>query len=397
MQIANLQFAFCNLHFAILLRLLAGALILVAAAALPAADAPRAFHSGSRFRKELDSVITISRERAELRPLLRRLAEDRGVSIAIDRRIDPSTRVDVELPPDSLRAAIGAIADESGAQFVIVGDTVFLGPPDATAKLRTLIALREQELDDQGEAALGKRRFELSRRHTLQWADLDRPADLLDRIAELWQLTIEGAELVPHDLWAGATYVGVSASEALSLVLSQFDLTFGWKPGGAGVRIVPAPPTVSIVRSHTPRGLTPAAARDRILEHFPDLQIDIDGRSLTLAATIEKHEDIALLVAGKSLEPRRTRPAQLGSLFRRRITQMKVVRKPAIDVIRSLQANQVPVEYDPAALAAAGINLDQKISFDVQQATIDDLFHAICEPLGLAYEVQAETVVLRPK
>ncbi len=76
---------------------------------------------------------------------------------------------------------------------------------------------------------------------------------------------------------------------------------------------------------------------------------------------------------------------------------MKVVRKPAIDVIRSLQANQVPVEYDAAALAAAGIDLNQKISFDVQQATIDELFKAICEPLGVDYAVQAATVVLRAK
>src|SRR5262245_61744270 len=67
--------------------------------------------TGPRFRAELEKPISIARdsiahEGAELRPLLQRVALERGVAFVLDRRVDPGRRIDLDLPPLRLRDAL---------------------------------------------------------------------------------------------------------------------------------------------------------------------------------------------------------------------------------------------------------------------------------------------------
>ena len=367
--------------------------ILIAAAPGASQDERAGYRTGSDFRRELDKPVTVTRSNAELRPLLARLAADRGIAIVLDRRVDPGREVDANLPRTRLLQAIEQIAEQAEVVVSVVGDTVFVGSQESTAKLRTLCVLRAMELDAFG-AALGRREFELARTHSFAWDDLERPADLLLRVAQRGGLMVEGLELIPHDLWAGGTFVGVTPIEAVSLVLIQFDLTFEWTGTAEGIRLVPAPPSVAVTRSHAVRTIAPATARDRVQLRFPDVPVEIAGRQLTATATIEQHADIASLARGDDPD-KEVAAARFGPLARRRFT-LRVVRQPAGAVLQTLQANDVDVEYDADALADAGIDLNTKISLDLNQAPVDELLQAICEPLGLEYEIKGEVITLRP-
>lgn len=351
------------------------------------------FRTGSDFRHELEQPVTVTRSDVELRPLLARLSADRSVAIVLDRRIDPGRKIDANLPPMSLLSAIAQIAAQADATVSVLGDTVFIGPPESARKLRTLCVLRAMELDRFGDQ-IGRREFELAQTHAFAWDDLDRPSDLLLRAAQRSALTVDGLDQIPHDLWAGGTMVGVTPTEALSLILIQFDLTFEWTGAAEGIRLVPVPRAVAVERTHAVRNITPAAARDRVLNRFPDIEVDIGERELTAVATVEQHEDIELLARGEDPDER-NQDRGFGPIARRRFT-LTVVRKPAGAVIKTLQVNGVDVTYDAEALSDAGVDLSTKVSLDLKQASVDELFQALCEPLGLEYEINGEEITLRP-
>jgi hypothetical protein len=351
--------------------------------------------TGSSFQQELEKAIAISRSGAELRPFLRRLGAERRVAILIDRRIDPGTEIDLNLPPTEFREAIRSIAVQAGAGLSVVGDTVYIGPRTSTGIVRTLIALREAELGDMSDR-LGGREFELARNQTFAWDDLERPADILLRVAQRYGLAVEGIEHVPHDLWAGATINGVTAVQALSLILIQFDLTFEWIDDARCIRVGILPDKVVIARQHLVRGITPEQARAAVLQQFPMLEFDFHGRTIDVRATVEQHEAIDVLARGGSLDKPDDKTVDFGPLARRRFERLRVVRQPLEVVLQTLKENGVAIDYDADALDAAGIDLKQKISIDINDATVNQLFKALCEPVGLRFQVRGETVFLAP-
>lgn len=362
---------------------------LSAAANADDAIAPEQLLHGSEFVRELEKPLSVSREKAELRPLLERLSGERRIAIVLDRRIDPELTIDAQLPPATVRASIDEVARRAGAIVRVVGNTLIVGPDPNLGQLRTLCVLRGLELDEFGNA-LGGRRFQLAKTHAVSWDDLERPADLVQRIAEQAELNVAGLELVPHDLWGHGTLVGMTAVETLSWVLLQYDLTFRWTDMGRGIEVVPLTGNVAVTKELPVRRIKPDEALRRVRERFPDLQTQLNGRTLTATGLIEELDVIAALARGDNPDTA-PRPVEFGKLANRRLT-LRVVRQPASAVLNSLKKNGIDLRIDDAALKARTIDLSTKVSLDLKQATIADVMQAICEPAGATFRVDGETV-----
>lgn len=360
--------------------------------------------TGSRFESELRRPLTASWRNVPLRTVFRRISASRKISLLLDRRIDPTKRVAIDISGESLLEGIDRIAANAGGTTSIVGNVVVVGPPASLSKLRTLVELRTDELKRQADRLPKERLLELSQRRTLHWNDLDRPADLLRQIARRHHLQLEGLKHVPHDLWAGATLPSVSAAEALSMVLIQFDLTFAWRPDAAGVRIVPVSKDVAVERFYTPRGTPAAAAAREWTERFPGLRAEAKNDRVLVRGTVEQHEAVAALLGlnGGGLDrghrpqvgPRATPPTPLSH---RTFVKLKFQRVPAIALIRRLEQTGIVFQYDEKQLATAGIDLNTPISMDLKDATAEEVFAALCKPLGLKYAIDGLTVTLSPR
>ena len=345
---------------------------------------------GGAFVRALDRPLSVNRERVGIRELLERLSAESKVAIVLDRRVDPGSSIQAQLPLSSLRANLEAIAGQAGAVVRTVGDTVIVGPEDNLGLLRTLCVLRGIEFDALGEAA-ERRKFELARTFSFAWDDLERPADLVQRIAQDAELEVAEWELVPHDLWAHGVVVNMTAIEALSWVLVQYDLTFEWTGAATGVRIIPLEGTVAVTRDHPIRRIAPEEAARRVQERFPSREIAVKDRMLVATGLVEEHDAIAKLARGEDPDaaPRTVKQALL---VNRRFS-LRVVRQPAEAIFQSLQGDGgVDLRIDRDALSTAGVDVSQKISLEVTQATIEKLMDAICEPLGTTYAVDGETV-----
>src|SRR5262245_35037334 len=170
-----------------------------------AADESIKFATGPAVRKALEQPIAGAWGGSDvnLRSILREIEEARHIAILLDRRIDPTASLRADAGGEMLGDFLEQLAASSNSGTVLVGNSVYLGPAAAASKLRTLVALRTQELAARGEIPAG-RRGELIRATTVRWNDLVSPADVLRHLAEQYQLKIDGLDLIPHDLWGGA-------------------------------------------------------------------------------------------------------------------------------------------------------------------------------------------------
>ena len=382
--------------------------IAVAICTLFTADAPTAdvrldrrppsLKTGKEFRDELDKPLTAAWQNVPTRRVLNRMAENRRISILLDRRIDPTQPLAVDFNGGRLRAALQSIATHVDGQVSVLGNTVCIGPRSSMAKLRTLAAIRFDELQQPALKLSKGRLAELGERRALHWNDLDRPSDLIEQIGKRYRLQIDGLENIPHDLWASATLPSVNAVEALSMVLIQFDLTFQWSDNASGLQIVAVPREVSITRSYTPRGSSATATAKKWLARIDGLQAKTDGRRVLVTGTVEQHEAVVALLRPSRVRPgERAKPGSAKPLEKRTYAKLKFEQVPAIALIRRLEKTGIVFKYNEGQLKAAGIDLNQPISMDLQNVTADEVFAAFCKPLGLKYRTNGLTVTLSPK
>jgi len=358
------------------------------------------FQTGPRFQTEIDRTLSASWANVELRDLLKKIGDERRVAILLDRRVDPTVQLPLNLTNSSLREGVRDMARLIGADISVADPVVFVGPPAATQRLRTLIELRSSELSSRESSIPEKRRVELAARHTVTWQDLDSPVEIVQRIADHYRLTIGHLDLLPHDLWVANTLPSVTAPEALSLVLIQFDLTFAWTgkaEGGAGqgIELVSAPQRPLIEKRHRVKGRTTAAALKLVQQYGPELDAKIDGSDLVVRGLLEDHEAVAAMVGGSATK----KPDATAGVkpIKQRLFTLKIDRVPARVLMKKLEESEIVFEYDAEQLAAAGIDLDQPIKLEVEKATAADFFKAVFDPLRLTVEIDNLTVKLKPK
>jgi hypothetical protein len=57
---------------------------------------------------------------------------------------------------------------------------------------------------------------------------------------------------------------------------------------------------------------------------------------------------------------------------------------------------QLEVKMDPAAMAKAGISLEQPVTFSVTDATVDELFEQLLRPVGCTFRRQGQVIEILP-
>ena len=95
--------------------------------------------------------------------------------------------------------------------------------------------------------------------------------------------------------------------------------------------------------------------------------------------------------------PRRPSAEPPASVERTRIKGLAVQQQPLGPVLRQL-AKQLDLELtmDEAAIKAAGISLDQRISANVENATVDEAFRQLLDSTGLTFHRRQKAVHIVP-
>jgi hypothetical protein len=339
-----------------------------------------AWKTGTALRKQLETPLSLTWGDRELRGALESLGKNTGVTIFLDRRIDPNRKLTLSAADEPLRTLLLRVAEQVEAGVSLVGSVVYVGPKSTASKLLALAALRRQEA---GKLPADLR-IRLSKSEVWSWNDLAEPRQLLVDLAERGGVRVANPELIPHDLWPAVNWPAMPWTERMTLLLAGFDLTY--ETAGAGViRLIPLPKEVVFEKTYTPRGDADRVAAD-LRRTVPAAKIVIEGRTLRVSGAAEDHERIDRLLRGESVTTTKVTPGQ------KRYT-LTVENKPAGAVLKTL-ATQLGKElkYDPALAE----RLQTAVSLQVKEVPLEELLDKTLGPLGLAYRVSEKAMEVVP-
>ncbi len=339
-------------------------------------------------RKQVQRSVSIQWERVPLRDVVARVAKLFDETVFIDRRVDPDLRVTLELEATSIDDVLRSIVEAQSLGMSRLGSARYLGPRNAAEHLRTVSVARGEEIARLNRAE----RADLERKQRLTWPRLSEPRELVVLLAQQRGWRISRAERIPHDLWAAGALPELSAAEQLTLLLAGFDLSFKTQARDRSLEIVPLQPVTVRREYRLPSRSSDNALLRQELQAAPAARME--DRKLVVDARIEQHERLAEIIAGHAVPPRSRRPATESA----RQYTLRVQDQPVGAILRQLaERMNWTMEFDEASIRAAGLSLDRRVSFSVENGNQDELLQAVLAPAGLDYRRQGERLVIAPR
>lgn len=319
-----------------------------------------------------------------LREGLDSLAEAAQISIWLDRRVDPGQPIEFSRQ-GSLDERLHSLAAQLDLGVCYVETVAYLGPPELTARLATVAAVRTHEVKSSPEDI----RTRLTAEKADQWPALATPRELVERWAGESGVDVQGLALIPHDLWPSIRLPRLSVSDRLSLALAGFDLTFELDAAQNRLRLVPLPATPVIAQSYS-LGSAATDGLERLQEKWPAAELRREGRKLLhVSGTMEVHREVQEFLRGG--KPRAS-------------THVQHEKQPTFDLKVEASARQVldklassfglRLEVSPELAP----QLETRISINVTKATRDELLAKVLGDVRLTFQIRGESLVIsRPE
>ncbi len=350
------------------------------------------FLNQAMFDLTLYQPLVINRSPVAIQAILQRISSERNVAILLDRRIDPSSIVNVEIDTPYLDEGIGRLSQQLNADTLVVADTLFVFPKGKTGSLRSYaheLQTQLEEICQSDRIRLG----ELVKRRAVYWDMLSTPQEIVAQICQSYTLKIENIDQLPHDLWGQGNISHPNCVEALLLVLVQFELSFEWVDA-ATIKLVPLPETPKFEQFHRPKKSSVTEAIQVIQKNW-DVELTQLGTRLKIVAPLETHEAIAEMLGER--KPRRSpnANAHATSLVDTPFS-LKMQREPFLSLLKLLEKQGFEVHYDEAVLKDAGVDLMQKITLEVQQVKIHELLKQPCKEVNLQVRIDGNAIHLEP-
>jgi len=310
--------------------------------ATEAADWLRGVGLAKQLSQPVDNIVWSEQP---LREALNGLSRAYRVAILLDRRIDPGQKLTLQLSNVQLLTALQQIALDRKLGVSMLGSVVYFGPPEVASRLRTVGALRLEEIKALEPFVARKFLVELKR---MKWNDFATPRELFARLGKEAGVEIVGLERVPHDLWAAADLPPLSLADRLTLLAIQFDLTFEASPVGDSITLVPMPDDLAPARGYP-------------------------------------------LSSGSTGQPR------VRNIETVRINKLTIKEIPVGQLLQVLAEKLgLDLRIDHKALEEAGVSLEQRVSVSVENVTVDQLLFEVIKSCPLRFRRVNNVVEIGP-
>jgi hypothetical protein len=320
---------------------------------------------------------------------LERIASHSRAAIFLDRRVDPSKRITINTEDADLGATVRQASTAAGLGVAEIGELFYVGPTSSTKNLRTLTAMRGDDVA-QLPAPL---RAEWVAKQTVAWPRFVDPRQVVAGVVAGRGWKLLRAELIPHDLWRAGGLPSMTATEQLTVLLAGFELTFRLTPATRTVEILPIDSASTYVRRGYPLRYGAADAQ-RLRHQFPNLRMQVQGDKAVVEGRVEEHEELAQWLAGpQSRAAMRSPTGPSRQVYTLRVQEQSV--RAIIDTLAERMDWQIQV--DDTALRAVGLSMDKRVTFDVKNASQEELLEAILRPAGLAFRREGERIVIGPR
>ena len=298
--------------------------------------------------------VSVSWTGLPLRQVADRLSELARQPIIVDRRLDPDTRITLNVTQQPLADVLLSVAKLAHAERAMLGSWMRLCPTGQAAALEAARIVRSAEMASLPAAC----RTLAAKRHKWSWPEGASPRDLLFAAATEGGIALDGIPAIPHDHFPAASLPPLSLADRLDLLLAHFDRRVAWKkrPSPAGK---PDLPWFEIVALPSP-SLTAATSPAGVI-----------GRTNT------------------GSQPLRQTPPALFSLR---------VEAPLEEVLTAVaQRLGLTLWLDRESLKARGIMPAEIVRLTINDVTQKALLDAIVDPLALDWEIQEKQLRVKAR
>ncbi len=232
------------------------------------------------FQQARRHPFSISWQKAPLRNRIGGLARQQGISVFLDRRVDPRTPINLMASNVTMEQLLLQVCDQHNLGFCRLGDNFYLGPKQSADRL----------LAGSEDAAKTARKASntLLKKTTSKWPDLTTPEEALNAILAESELNVENIDLLPHDLMAAGSMPAITLDQRLRLLLIQFGLDYELKRNSKTLalrRTSDFPATGSVRFSDVDLNLT---QYQKIKKKAVGCRMKRNKRSITVTGPIEE-------------------------------------------------------------------------------------------------------------
>jgi hypothetical protein len=348
------------------------------------ATAEAQYRGNAGVKAQLRQTVSIAWTEVPLRQALDNLSQVYSVPVLIDRRVDPGKKLTLTLKDIPLSQIFGEIATTARIGYCQFGPLAYFGPSQVTSRLRTVAAMRREELRKLPSAVA--RKFLQAKR--MKWDDFAMPRELLDKLSAESRIEFDGLQRVGHDLWAATNIPPMSLVDRITILVGQFGLTFKVSKDGKQVALVDFPSQPALVRSY-PGGPSAAKTVARWAALVPNAKIKAVGEKIYVKGLLEEHE--AITSPRRPLKRPTTKPTPDISLVR--IDKLTVDGIPLGKLLQALADRlKLQLKMDRRAIKAAGVSLDRNVSLKVEKVGVDELFRTAIKSTGLTYRRKGRVI-----
>jgi hypothetical protein len=312
-----------------------------------------------------------------LREGLRELSNLYGITIWIDRQIDPSqpiTTQDSTQSPPTLQSRLRQIATVAGAEVGLIENVVYVGPPARVSVLQRAAIELHDRISRGADRAAQLRPW--------SWEEVTSSADLLKQLERQWNINILGP--LPHDLYHAEQFMQpTTLATQLTVLVGGFGLQAEFlAPGRFELKPLQLQSQWRATYRKDDLGLR---ALPRWKSEYPGSECLTRGTQSHVQGITDFH--LALLAP----QPSSTVAAPKGTTAR---WGFEVRNTPVEAVLTKLASSlALEIQWDGAC---TDVMRSQLISFKVDQATTDQLLAEIGRVSGLKLVRDKQTVHVRP-
>ncbi len=326
---------------------------------------------------------------------LRLMSARKRIAVFIDRRVDPSIPVTLELSNVTFEQFLWRLAETCDAAETSgndvssnprnygvcrVDDVYYFGPKQSAATLPVLLEL----LADETASKEGLKDGVWRKRGSIAWERLAQPASIIKQLCTDNSATLINTELLEHDLWPAVDLPPLKFEQRLALLLVGFNKIYRRSDDGTQIQLIEIP-----ILANGPQKVTlTSAAKDIVKElrnQFPDYKIRASGRTIKLEGDIAIGYEIRRAIANMQVAVQGDEDSQRFSI------DTASLPRPRGEMLATI-ANRMRLQltFDPNVRS----QLDEPVALTVMDKRLEEILAMVLAGSGLVHRVEGGNLVI---
>ena len=165
-----------------------------------------------------------------------RIGSIADMPVVLDRRIDPTRRIDLDGAGRPAETVLRELAEAAGGELAVLRNSFRISPAGLGRRVAGADAARASRL----KGMPPRMKQSLESKAACRWEAGTSPAELVERLAEEASIPVGMLEEIPHDHLPAGSLPALPLAERLDLLLAHYDLRIGPAPQGQrGLAIAP--------------------------------------------------------------------------------------------------------------------------------------------------------------